>query len=162
MEISATSSSNTATMSENSISKNNVLGQDAFFKLLITQLRYQDPLEPMKDQEFIAQLANFSSLEQVTNLNKQFGQMTTYLQDGLFAITSVQQATACLGNEIEYTDGDNVLTGKVDAVRIEGGMPILIVGDKRVDLANVLSIRTPESATTENHDSTDSLVEDEL
>ena len=82
----------------------------------------------MKDQEFIAQLASFSSLEQITNLNKQFGQMTYYLQDSLFALTSVQQASACLGNEIEYQEGETVLQGKVDAVRIEGGLPILIVG----------------------------------
>lgn len=50
----------------------NELGKDEFFKLLITQLRYQNPLEPMDDRDFIAQIAQFSALEQMQNLNHSF------------------------------------------------------------------------------------------
>ena len=51
-------------------SRNNDLDKDAFLRLLTTQLANQDPLNPIEDKEFIAQLAQFSSLEQMQNLNK--------------------------------------------------------------------------------------------
>lgn len=49
---------------------NNALDKDAFLRILVTQMKNQNPMEPLKDTEFIGQMAQFSSLEQLTNLNK--------------------------------------------------------------------------------------------
>jgi flagellar basal-body rod modification protein FlgD len=51
------------------------LGQDAFLQLLVTQLQHQDPLQPQPDTEFLAQLAQFSSLEQLTTMNSNIQQL---------------------------------------------------------------------------------------
>jgi len=138
------------------------LGQDDFFKLLITQLRYQNPLEPLQDQEFIAQLATFSSLEQATNLNRQIEKMTASMEDSFFAITSIQQATACLGNVVEYRSGEDILSGRVESVRIEGGLPVLVIGETRVDLSNVVAIKTPELTNVGDEGSDQPIPEEEV
>src|SRR5690606_23802371 len=55
---------------ESKRTNNNTLGQDAFLKILITQLQHQDPANPMQDTEFISQMATFSELEQMMQMNK--------------------------------------------------------------------------------------------
>ena len=57
----------------------NQLDKDAFLKLLTTQLRYQDPLSPMEDKEFITQMASFNSLEQMQDVNKNVQSMNSSL-----------------------------------------------------------------------------------
>lgn len=54
------------------------LGQDAFLKLLLTQLQHQDPTQPQADGEFLAQLAQFSSLEQLQDINKKLDSMSAF------------------------------------------------------------------------------------
>jgi flagellar basal-body rod modification protein FlgD len=59
--------------------KDNSLGKDAFLQLLVTQMTHQDPTQPKADGEFIAQLAQFSSLEQLTEIQKTLTKMSTAL-----------------------------------------------------------------------------------
>lgn len=52
--------------------KDEVYGKDTFLKLFVAQMKHQDPMEPLKNEQFLAQMAQFSTVEQITNLNKSF------------------------------------------------------------------------------------------
>ena len=95
---------------EDTKTKNDVLGKDAFLKLLVTQLKHQDPLNPLDDKEFIAQLAQFSSLEQMTNVAEGIAALTekTAQQDMLSAVNYIGKNVTATGNEI--TKYESVMT----------------------------------------------------
>lgn len=76
--------------------KNGEMGKDEFMKLLITQLENQDPLKPTDNTEFIAQMAQFSSLEGITNLNSTVNQFATSLQS-----TQALQASTLVGRSVQ-------------------------------------------------------------
>ncbi len=106
---------------------NSKLGRDAFLKLLLTQMQMQDPLEPMKSEDFIAQLAQFSNVEQLETANTQL----TMLQRAQAA----GQALALVGRNIATTDGE--VTGVVEAVVFRDGRPALLVNGSEVDPGDV-------------------------
>ncbi len=119
------------------------LGKDDFLNLLVTQLRYQDPLNPMKDQEFIAQMASFSNLEQMNNLNKNIGSFITEQKyaNGL-------NAAAMIGMEITDADGQKGIVSGVDM----NDSLVLVVNDRKVPLKDVRAIHrapteTPDTGT---------------
>jgi flagellar basal-body rod modification protein FlgD len=105
------------------------LGESDFLNLLITQLKNQDPLNPMKDTEFIAQLASFSSLQQMTSMNTN---MST-----LLAQQNYTNAANMLGKQV--TTADNK-TGVVSKVSIEQGQLYLYVGDNKYTLGDITSV----------------------
>ncbi len=84
------------------------LGKDDFLKLLITQLQNQDPTSPMENTEFIAQMAQFSSLEQMTNMSTEFTKLANMLNSG--------EAVSLLGKSVELASGESSISGVVEAV----------------------------------------------
>jgi flagellar basal-body rod modification protein FlgD len=69
----------TPSVTEQTLSRTNGLGREAFLQLLVTQLQHQDPTQPQQDGEFIAQLAQFSSLEQLTHIQQTLKDIGTAL-----------------------------------------------------------------------------------
>ena len=96
------------------------LGKDDFLKLLITQLSHQDPTAPMQDKEFIAQMAQFSTLEQMTGMAADFAKLASVLTGS--------EASTALGRNVELLDGDRVVQGAVKAVTRGENPQILVNG----------------------------------
>jgi flagellar basal-body rod modification protein FlgD len=76
----AATAAGSSTTNTSATSQTPSLGQDDFMKMLIAQLQNQDPMNPMDSKDFTAELAQFSSLQQLTNLNTTMGNLSTYLQ----------------------------------------------------------------------------------
>ncbi|RCW47688.1 MULTISPECIES: flagellar hook capping FlgD N-terminal domain-containing protein [unclassified Halanaerobium] len=92
-----------------SLAGNDGLGQDAFFKILITQLQNQDPLDPMEDKEFISQMAEFSSLEKVEKIYGMLEQQ--------FNVNQLAGQADLIGKEITAEIEGVELKGTVDGVK---------------------------------------------
>lgn len=119
----------------NSRSASNEMGKDEFLKILITQLTNQDPTEPMQDREFIAQMAQFSALEQMTNMSSQFERLGGILQSG--------QAVGLLGKDVDIAVGEQIVSGKVTQVT-GGEYPQVYVNGAYYDYASVQRVTTEE------------------
>lgn len=87
--------------------KNDELGKDEFMKLLITQMEHQDPLSPQDNTQYIAQLAQFSSLEGISNLNSTVSNFATSLQS-----TQALQASTLVGRSVQVMSNAAELTGE--------------------------------------------------
>jgi flagellar basal-body rod modification protein FlgD len=107
------------------------LGKDDFLKLLITQLSNQDPTNPVEDTQFIAQMAQFSSLEQMANMNQQFTKMTAMLNSS--------EAMSVLGKTVELNVGDTTTTGVVEGIT-RGENPQIKVNGAFYDMERINAV----------------------
>ena len=92
-----TTTNNTSSSTAITNAANDTLGKDAFLKLLIAELSNQDPLNPMEDREFVSQMATFSSLEQMQNMNKTLESM---------AEANKFSAVQYIGKAVAFTKGE--------------------------------------------------------
>lgn len=99
--------------------KQNTIDQESFIKLFLSQLQFQDPLEPVDNREFLAQLAQFSNLEQT--------RQTTANTEGLLVMQSSSQALALLNKTVTLAGGGGADTGTVIAVQFTNAGPELSV-----------------------------------
>ena len=99
---------------------NNGLGKDTFMKLLVAQMRQQNPMDPTDDKEMIAQMTQFSMLEQITNMATANAEIVSS--------SKMSQAVTLLGRTVSYLGEDGVAkTGTVEHVRLVHGTPQLTV-----------------------------------
>jgi flagellar basal-body rod modification protein FlgD len=112
---------------------NGVLGKDDFLKLLVTQLQNQDPMNPMDEKDFMGQMAQFSTLEQITNL--------VSATDATGFSGQVSQSVALIGHDVTWADANgNTGTGQVQTVTIDGQDILLNVGGQQISPSDIVQV----------------------
>jgi len=117
------------------------LDKGAFMKLLVAQMRNQDPMAPTDNQQFIAQLAQFSSLEEMQGVNENLVAMA-FLQEGNAVLTQLTNSSALIGKNVSYTDRESgeSAQGVVDSVKLVDGVVLLHIAGQDVPLPSVTEV----------------------
>ncbi|MEY9975994.1 flagellar hook assembly protein FlgD [Lysinibacillus sp. RC79] len=138
---------------------NSELGKDAFLQLLIAQLSHQDPTNPMDDREFISQMAQFSSLEQMQNMTKAMQSLLASQQQ-----TQLMSYTTFVGKEVQWHEVTDKLdeknkpiinegTGTIKSVKFVDDEPVFVLTDgKELTPRNISAILggSSENVVTES------------
>jgi flagellar basal-body rod modification protein FlgD len=120
-------------------SQSSNIGIQDFLKILTAQLNNQDPLKPVDNQEFVAQIAQFATLEQSRQLNEKI--------DNMLLVQSSTQSIGLLGKTVDVNINGVTMTGRVSALGLDSGQPLLTVtttagqSAEGVTLSQVINIR---------------------
>lgn len=120
---------------QNKNTNKNELGKDAFLQLLVTQLQYQDPLDPVDNTQMVSQLAQFSALEQMQNLSTIASTMSNTQALSLAGKNVILEVGKSLGSE-----NTTMVGGRVDFVQIVDGKAKLSIHGKLYDYADLDSV----------------------
>ncbi|HOZ47411.1 MAG TPA: flagellar hook capping FlgD N-terminal domain-containing protein [Candidatus Hydrogenedentes bacterium] len=127
------------------------LDRDAFLQLLVTEMQYQDPLEPVDNAQMLAQLAQFSALEQMDNLNDGFDTLSGNIDQLNFI-----SATSLLGQQVTGVDMNGQLReGVVERVHLDGSIVYLTVDGALMSMAGVTGIGTQDDESSGTSGTTD-------
>ncbi|MFF1572697.1 flagellar hook capping FlgD N-terminal domain-containing protein [Leifsonia sp. NPDC058292] len=117
------------------------LDGEAFMNLLVTQLRNQDPSSPMDTNQMISQTTQLAMMEKLTNMD------STNQEN--FALQMRMAAANLVGHTVSYIDKDGATkTGLASSVSYEGSVPVVTVGDQKINLDSISGVVTPAPATT--------------
>jgi flagellar basal-body rod modification protein FlgD len=108
------------------------LTQDDFLKILLAQLTFQDPLKPMDNQQFIAQMAQFTALEQSRQTNDKI--------DTLLSIQSASQSLSLLNKTVEVAVSNGSQVGEVTTIQFQQGVPVFTVKTSDGQFLNGVSL----------------------
>lgn len=134
MQVTAASSPATAKAESTNSLASVGMSHETFLKLLVTQIRYQDPMSPSDNAEFVAQLAQFAALEQMTEMAR-WNRLVT--------------GATLIGKEVTAAGPDGrEVTGIVTGFRLQQGEPpVLLLGDQEISLAYLREVRVAGSTT---------------
>jgi flagellar basal-body rod modification protein FlgD len=127
--------------------------RDQFLNLLVAQLRNQDPLDPVKQHDFLQQLAQFSTLEQIENLNQNFDRQIS-VQEDLYRLQNLTYATDLIGRGIDYVGHDQEeKAGVLSKVEIKDGGMLFTVGNDKITVEQILQIGLAREALESREES---------
>jgi len=115
------------------------LGMEDFLKILLTQLTYQDPLKPMDNQQFMAQMAQFTNLQQTQQLNDSIKTLITN--------QAALQSVGLIGKTVDITTQSSNASGIVSALSLSGAAPMITVRTSTgatltdISLSQIVSVR---------------------
>ncbi|TAK84382.1 MAG: flagellar hook capping protein [Aquabacterium sp.] len=95
------------------------LSMDDLLKLLLTELTYQDPMKPVENKDFLAQMAQFSSLDTTRQLNENIQSM--------LSLQSLNQSVGLLGKTVDAATDTAIVSGTVTALNLSTGQPLITV-----------------------------------
>lgn len=137
---------------ERKSSGSDILGKDDFLKILMTQLQNQDPLNPMQDKDFVAQMATFSTLEQITNMGKSIDRFVQAEEQNRMISYSQFAGKEITWHKIETQDGKEIVkegTGKVASVQFkENDVMFMLEDGTTLEPGNISQIN---ELSQENH-----------
>lgn len=109
------------------------VGQDQFLQLLVAQMKSQNPLEPTTNQEFLGQLAQFSTLSGIEKLNANFSD--------LLSLQQITQGTSLIGKQVAYLNSDDqAVSGEVMSLALSNGEMQIQVGTDVITLDKILGV----------------------
>jgi flagellar basal-body rod modification protein FlgD len=114
-----------------------MLGKDDYLRLLTTELKNQNPLEPLESKDFVAQLATFSQLEQLITLNEKFADY--------ISISEKASVLSILGKEVTANIDDETVTGTAVGISYEDGLPTVTIvyngTEMDIDWSNIIKVK---------------------
>ena len=128
--VTGVSSNQTTQSSSKSSSSNQDITSADFMTLLLTQMRNQDPLEPMKNEEFMSQLTQMNSLSALKSMDSNLKKMTTQ--------SEITEATALIGKKVEVSAKS--ISGVVTSVSLEDGSVMVQIGSEKIAISDITSV----------------------
>lgn len=137
---SVTTGTTSSSSSSSTSGSSSTLDKNAFLQLLCTEMKYQDPLSPMDNTEYISQMATFSSLEQMQNLNTTVTSLADSLSSALSSIY-FQQAVNNVGKTATYLDSSNkTVSGTIDSVVMSSGSLYYVIDGVQVSADSITAL----------------------